>query len=226
MWPCSSQGREKDLPQKGHLQPAVWVLMCMLKAAGLLYSLLHTVQLWPGPALSGAAIIRLSWVTASCFTLTATDRSMGSLCSVMVLAGDQRLGLVCELLEELDELLEGEAGEERGREGEELSLVRGDTDPDLVWKAGLWRSEGGELACSSCSCLMAPAWGNWGKCAVTEYSGPDCMWNGTKGAGSAWCWNCWCMASTCNLQDIMASSGLYSQDSMLIRGLVVIKVVR
>ena len=39
MCPCSSQGRENDLPQKGHLQPAVWVRMCMFRAAGLLYSL-------------------------------------------------------------------------------------------------------------------------------------------------------------------------------------------
>ncbi len=38
MWPCSSQGREKLLPQCGQLQPAPWVRRCMASAAGLLYS--------------------------------------------------------------------------------------------------------------------------------------------------------------------------------------------
>ena len=117
------------MPQKGHLQPAVCVLMCMFRAAGLLYSLLHTVQLCAGPAVSGAGaiIIWVTGVTGSCFTLAAMLRSRGSLCSA-ALAGDQKLGLV---LEELGE------GEERYDEGEELSAVRGDTEPDLVWNAGL-----------------------------------------------------------------------------------------
>ena len=128
MWPWSSQGREKDLPQKGHLQPAVWVLMCMFRAAGLLYSLLHTVQLWAGPDVSGAPmVITLAGVIGSIFTLAAMDRSRGSLCSA-ALAGDQKPGLVCEVVGE---------GEDRYDEGEELSAVRGDTEPDLVWKAGL-----------------------------------------------------------------------------------------
>ena len=68
MCPCSSQGLEKDLPQKGHLQPAVWVLMCMLRAAGLLYSLLQTPHVLAGPE---SPLTGLAW----------TVRSRGSLCS-------------------------------------------------------------------------------------------------------------------------------------------------
>ena len=32
MWPCNSHGREKDLPQSGHLQGRVCVRMCIFKA--------------------------------------------------------------------------------------------------------------------------------------------------------------------------------------------------
>lgn len=39
MCPCSSQGREKHLPQVGHLQPWLWVRMCWLKAGVLTYTL-------------------------------------------------------------------------------------------------------------------------------------------------------------------------------------------
>ena len=74
------------MPQKGHLQPAVWVRMCMLRAAGLLYSLLHTEQFWA--ALSGV----ISRATGSDFTRAAMDRSSGSLCSA-ARAGDQMLRL-------------------------------------------------------------------------------------------------------------------------------------
>jgi hypothetical protein len=37
MWPCSSQGREKDFPHSGHLQGSVWVRMCIFRADWELY---------------------------------------------------------------------------------------------------------------------------------------------------------------------------------------------
>lgn len=43
MWPCNSQGLEKDLPQNGHLQPwtGAWDRMCIAKAAGELHSFMQ-----------------------------------------------------------------------------------------------------------------------------------------------------------------------------------------
>lgn len=45
--PWSSQGREKDFPQKGHSQPAPWVRMCIARAAGLLYSRAQFAHFFP-----------------------------------------------------------------------------------------------------------------------------------------------------------------------------------
>ena len=45
MCPCSSHGREKLLPQSGHLHGSVWVRMCIFRADEELYSLLQNLQL-------------------------------------------------------------------------------------------------------------------------------------------------------------------------------------
>lgn len=44
-WPCSSQGLEKAFPQVPHTQGSVWLLMCILRAPRLTYSLLQYLQL-------------------------------------------------------------------------------------------------------------------------------------------------------------------------------------
>ena len=44
MWPRSSQGLEKALPQVGHTQGSVWERMCIFRAPRLVYSLGQCLQ--------------------------------------------------------------------------------------------------------------------------------------------------------------------------------------
>ena len=79
--------------------------MCMLRAAGLLYSLLHTLHAWLVFAVLGGNISCLTLVLMLVMLL-AMLRSRGSLCSV---AGDQGAPLLLgELEPELELVGEGE----------------------------------------------------------------------------------------------------------------------
>ena len=74
--------------------------MCMLRAAGLLYSLLQTLQLWLVAVLGAGGSIMVAGVSCS----GLMDRSSGSLCSVAGAQPGQGLAVLGE-------------GEDRARAG-------------------------------------------------------------------------------------------------------------
>ena len=129
MWPCSSHGLEKDLPQKGHLQPwtGAWDRMCMARAAGELHSFMQWLQVCGASNCNWCGELKLSiiliWGIKMCLLsgVRLVVRSSGSdwisLEGEGVRAGDLEV-------EEEEERLLGEDG-------------LGETDDSRVAKPGL-----------------------------------------------------------------------------------------
>ena len=128
MWPCSSQGLEKDFPQKGHLQPwtGVWDRMCIARAAGELHSFMQWLHV------CGASSCTCGELKLSIMRICGSNMCLFSGVRLIVRSsGSDWISLVGEGVRAGD--LEVEEEEERllGEDG------LGETDDSLVAKPGL-----------------------------------------------------------------------------------------
>lgn len=74
MWPLSSHGREKALPQVGHTQGNVCERMCIFRAPRLVYSLGQCLQKKAGRAAAVTAVASRGSSLAPARLLPLVDR--------------------------------------------------------------------------------------------------------------------------------------------------------